>query len=551
MSNFDLGIENQGSFVRETSTFTVGDQLRKIARIHPERHAVVDLGADSSYTYTELNERANRLANALRERGITPNESTVAVLSENRAETVVLLYACAKIGCLMATLNWRLEQEELIHCVDLVEPEAVFVSDRFEDKRADIDEQANHSPAFVEYDGGGDGAEYETLDGAEYETLVAEGSVDEPLPEGRVDPEQGLVAIYTSGTTGLPKAVVISHRAELARAAQVTIDYELERGDNYPGWGAQFHMAGVDWIVVEAVLAGTYYAIDGFDPVAISEILQTSPRPISWLFAVPGMVDPLIEHIESEGLSAEDFVTIRSVGGLPDLIPPEKMQRLTELLDAPYQNTYGSTEVGHATSGNKIPVGVKPTEEILRKDESPFVELKLVDEVGDDEGSVQGELAVRGPSVCSGYIGNQEANESEFEDGWFHTGDILTRNEDGTYTYVNRRKYLIKSGGENIYPAELEQVLMEHQRVDDVIVVRAPHDKWGEVPRAVVSTDSPDATLEEELLEMCDDRLAGYKQPYYLKFAEPGSFPRSSTGKIVREDVEEWDIDASERVSKE
>ena len=541
--NFDLGLRDQAAFVDSTSRFTVGDLLEKRARTDPDAIAVRE--SDRELTYADLDARVNRLANALLERGYEPEASTFAIISENRAEFVEVMYASAKLGCLIGAQNWRLERTELVHCVDTVDPDVVFVSGRHADKRAWIDESDETDPEYICFDEISD----ELASTVSYERLLESGDSSTPLPSRQIDPEQGFVVMYTSGTTGLPKGAVISHRAEFARSHQVIVDYGLENGDSYPSWAPMFHMGGIDWIVTTAILGGTYYPIDGFDGDRIVDVLQTADAPLSWLILFPGMLERLLERLEATSTDPADYQEIRSVGALLDLMNAEKLARITEILDAPAQNTYGSTEVGHATSGNKVSPGVQPTGSQLDKAESPFIQVKLVDDDGTRvEQGESGELAVRGPTLCSGYLENRDANRTEFEDGWFHTGDIMTWNEDGTYSYVNRSKYLIKSGGENIYPAEIEAVLLEHELVEDTIVVRTPDEKWGEVPRAVVGAADPDAVSKAKLLELTREQLANYKLPHYIQVVDPSEFPRSTTGKIVRETVEEWPLSDEDRV---
>jgi fatty-acyl-CoA synthase len=536
--NFDLGLNDTDSFVRQSRSFTLGDQLRKSARMRPDRVALSEPGR--KLTYAELDERSDRLANALCDREYVPGESTVAVLSENRGETVTLAYACAKLGCLLATLNWRLEREELVHCADLVTADVLVVSGRFTERAGWIEADGDSNPEIVGYDGDGD---------VVYADLLEAGEATDPLPGERVDPEQGFAVLNTSGTTGLPKGVVVSHRAILSRVAQITIDYELERGDNYPAWGPMFHPAGITWIGLTAVHCGTYYPIDGFDPERIVDVVLESSRPISWLFLVPGVLERLADHVEKRGLDSKDFPEIRTMGALPDMIDPERIERITETFDAPFQNTYGAAENGHVASGSKIPVGVTPDEGTLEKHETSLVDVSFVDEQWNDVDEERGEMAVRGPSLCSGYVRNPGANREDFEDGRFRTGDIFERHDGGTYSFVSRRKYLIKPGGENVYPAELENVLTGHEDIEEAVVVRADDPDWGEVPRAIVVTTVEDTdTVREELMRTLEERLARYKLPHYVKFVGPTAFDRSATGKIVRAEIEAWEISDDERV---
>jgi len=535
--NFGLDIADPAEFVRQSRTFNVGDLVRKSARMYEDRVAVSEPGRE--VTYAMLNDRVNALANALVDRGYEPGEASVAVLSENRGEMIEVMYAGSKIGCLIPVLNWRLEREELIHCVDLVEPDVLVTTERFRDKAEWIESDAEVTPEVVNIDVGDD---------MSYESLVDGGSTAEPLPDETVDPEQGMVVLYTSGTTGRPKGVVISHRAWLARGYTYIIDFDLQKGDGQLAWPPLFHIVSADWLPAVATLGGTFYPIDGFDTGRIVDILSQDGGGIGWMVLLPGVVEQLLDYIDEHDVAVDEFREIRNIGALVDLIDPKKVQQVTETFDMPFKNSYGATEDGNVLSaGNDIPVGVRPDDEDLRKVESSFVDLKLIDEDW-NEVSGRGELAAKGPTLCSGYIENPEANREDFNDGWFRTGDIFIENDDGTYSFVNRRKYLIKSGGENIYPAELEKVLLQHEEVEEATVVRVPDEKWGEVPRAVVSTYSPEDVHVDELMNMLRETLANYKLPHYLDVIHPDKFPRSATGKIIREEVEASDVDDDERV---
>ncbi|WP_265112115.1 class I adenylate-forming enzyme family protein [Halosolutus halophilus] len=394
---------------------------------------------------------------------------------------------------------------------------------------------------------GGDGA----LDGTEgtvaFEALVESGDAAEPLPDHEVDPEQGLLVFYTSGTTGLLKGVVISHRAWIARGDNYVVDFDVQSGDCQLSWTPLFHIVSANWLPTIASVGGIYYPIDGFETARIVEILQEDGG-IGWFVLLFGVVGQLLESMDEHNVDLNTFREIRNIGALVHLIDLKKVEQVTELFDMPFKNSYGAMEVSNVLSAaNVVPFDVRPGPEELAKVESSWVDLKLIDEDwNEDEG--HGELAVRRPVVCSGYFKNPEANRADFEDGWFRTGDIFEHNDDGTYSFVNRRKYLIKSGGENIYPAEIEDVLLENGLVEEAIVVRVPDEKWGEVPRAVVATHEPDELDAEDLLAAVEERFANYKLPHYVNVVTPDVLPRSETGKIVREDVQAWNLDPDERI---
>jgi acyl-CoA synthetase (AMP-forming)/AMP-acid ligase II len=228
---------------------------------------------------------------------------------------------------------------------------------------------------------------------------------------------------------------------------------------------------------------------------------------------------------------------VRVCGVMADLVPPAEIARITTLLGAPYANTFGATETGcPPCSSNLIPIGFAPTR--LSKEQSPSCEVRLV---GEDDADVPdgtpGELCMRGPTLFSGYWRAPEANERDFRGGWFHMGDVFIRNADGTLDFVDRVKYLVKTGGENVYPAEIERVLLQDPRVADAAVVRRRDEKWGEVPVAFVARRDESVTADD-LRSRCRAALAGYKQPKDILFIPFDEFPRSASGKVQRHELE-------------
>ena len=211
---------------------------------------------------------------------------------------------------------------------------------------------------------------------------------------------------------------------------------------------------------------------------------------------------------------------------------------VTRLLDAPYLNTFGATETGFAPASAGV-IEVGEIAKTLDKRQSSLCQIKLVD--ADDtpvRDGAPGELAIRSPALFSGYWNNPDTNAEDFRGGWFHMGDVFRRNPDGTLAFVDRRKYLIKSGGENIYPAEIERVILSDPRVIEAAVVRKPDDHWGEVPIAFVARKDP-ALSEADLLAQMAGQLARYKLPKQFIFIPEPEFPRSTTGKIMRHLLEE------------
>jgi fatty-acyl-CoA synthase len=463
------------------------------ARMRPARLAVTD--ARVAWTYAQLADRAGRLAAVLAARGVGRGDR-VALVSENRAEVLEVLLAAGLLGAIVACQNWRLTERERAACTALVMPAVVI-----------------GSPTY-----GGD-----LVFGHAYEAALA---ATRPAAEVAGDPEDPLVILYTSGTTGTPKGAAISHRAQIVRNLVTRAEFGVAQDDTFVAWSPLYHMGAVDNSLGTLMAGGTVIVVDGFDAAALARIVAI--EKLGWLLLMPGMVARFADVVG-------DVAGVRLCGVMADLVAPAEIARITRLLRAPYANTFGSTETGcPPCSSDTIPIGVEPTS--LAKSQSPFCEVRLVDaEDRDVPDGTPGELVMRGPTLFSGYWNHD--NSHDFRGGWFHMGDVFVRRPDGKLDFVDRVKYLIKSGGENVYPAEIERVILQDPRVAEVAVVRARDPKWGEVPVAFVARR--DDSLDEAALHArCRAELAGFKQPKQIRFVALAEFPRSASGKVQRHELE-------------
>lgn len=489
---------------------TVASLFRHWARYAPDAPALIWNGG--SRAYGELNARVNRLASFLRRQGVVAGER-IAIVSENRAEYLELILACAKLGAITACQNWRQAQPELRHCIELVQPKYIFTSERY----AALVESLDIAGPIIRFD-----ASYERM-------LRAEPADEHPVA---ATPEDGLLILYTSGTTGLPKGAVISHRAAIARALVMMVDWSVRSTDGSIAWSPLFHMAGADPALAALCNGAPVYIVDGFDPHTISRAL--AEIDVGWLVLMPGMIERMIEVQRHAPIPPR---RVAGAGCMANLVPPDQIAAISGLVSAPFLNSFGSTETGIApASGNGIPAGTAPAS--LAKRQTSFCEIRLVDEndreVADGE---VGEMTLRSATLFSGYWNAPDATARDFRGGWFHMGDDFVRNRDGSLDFVDRRKYLIKSGGENIYPAEIERVLRACERVREAIVVRQPDQHWGEVPVVfVVAAD--DRLTESEVFGMLEDRIARYKRPKRVIFITEDELERNSTGKIQRQPLE-------------
>jgi fatty-acyl-CoA synthase len=496
---------------RQAAGLTVGTLFRHQVERNGGRVALDCAGR--ALTYAELGERVGRLVHALAAKGVGRGDR-IAAVSENRLEYPELQLAAAQLGAIVACQNWRQSQSELQHCIRLVAPHLAVVSERQADRLAAID----HGVLTVV-----------TL-GSEYEALIA-AAPDGPVPDA-AQPEDGLIILYTSGTTGLPKAAVISHRAMISRGVIARTDGSFYPDRSFVAWTPLFHMGAADSTLAALMHGAKVVVMDGFDPAAIAGLIEQ--ERIGWLALMPGMFARMIEELQRRARRPKG---IGLCGSMADLVPRHEIAAITALLGAPFRNSFGSTETGPAPfSRGRIPVGVAP--ERLSKEQSSYCLVRLVDpdgrEVPDGE---PGEVAFRGPSLFSGYWADPAANAEAFRDGWYRMGDVVRRNADGTFDFVDRRKYLIKSGGENIYPAEIEQVLLASPRVAEAVVVRRSDPRWGEVPVAFVAPREPGLT-EAEVLALCRGQVAGYKIPKEVRFLPEAEFPRSTSGKVQRHELE-------------
>jgi acyl-CoA synthetase (AMP-forming)/AMP-acid ligase II len=489
--------------VARASQSTVGSLFAGVVRQFPAHIAAQE--GERQCSYEELGERVQRLARALIKAGVRRGER-IAILSENRLEYLEVMLGAAFVGASLACQNWRLGASELRHCLTLIEPRLVFVSPRHAERLAALGLPLRQVQL-----------------GGEYEAFLHDN--EGVVLADDVEPEDALLILYTSGTTGLPKGAVISHRAEIVRNMVIRAEFGITPEDTFPAWSPLYHMGAADPSLGTLMTGGKVVTLDGFNADTLARLVAA--ESLGWLLLMPGMVDRFADEIERRAVQPRG---VKLCGVMADLVPPAEIARITRLLGAPYANTFGATETGcPPCSSNRIPIGVAP--ERLSKDKSPFCEVRLVDPDDKDvlPGS-PGELAIRGPTLFSGYYKADAANAQDFRGGWFHMGDVFVQNPDGTLDFVDRVKYLIKSGGENVYPAEIE-------RVADAAVVRRRDARWGEVPVAFVARRTPELG-EAELFARCRAELAGYKQPKAIHFIALEEFPRSASGKIQRHELE-------------
>lgn len=498
----------------------IGDWMERGQRYWPENLAVVDVarGDAGRFTYARLNARADAVAGWLRRAGVVKGDR-VALLAHNGVEVLDAFFACAKLGAVFVPLNWRSHWRELVEVVELTGPRALVWGPEFAEAAGELLARCPGLVARVHL--GGDAIGEST----DYDSVLA-GPAD-PVEEPSVDAEDIVCLLFTGGTTGTPKAAQISYRM-IAWNTLNTVIHELQRGDVTLTHTPMFHTGGLFVYTLPLLtLGGTVVIMKKWTPESMLELIER--ERVTLLFCVPTQYQMMLDAPRFRETS---FASVRFLtsGGAP--LPVPVIHAYREAHGVVFKQGFGMTEFGPGIFSLPPELGERKAGSIGRP--NYFVDARLVDDdnvpVGDDE---VGELVLRGPSASSGYFADPAATaESRDAEGWFHTGDLARRDADGCYYIVDRKKDMFISGGENVYPVEIERVLYEHPAVAQCAVIAVADPQWGEVGRAVVVRKPGASAGEDELLAHCRAHLARYKVPKSVAFLD--ALPLSPAGKILK-----------------
>jgi len=521
--------ENGCELAAQASWFTVSDLFRRSVRVYRDRIAVVS--SEQELTYGELDERVTRLANSLAEAGLVRGDR-LAVLSTTRPEYIETYFAAARVGLTLVGLNIRMALGELVHCVELAHATALFASpgqaalaSALHARVAGLD-QLWWYPERV-----GDQS-------SDYEQRLRAASADRGADAA--EPEDIHCVLFTSGTTGRPKGAMISQRASVMRAMRCADWFELTPDDGMIGWIPMYHTGGDECVKATFLTGGKFATFETSDPEAMYAAIER--HRLTWTAMLPGVITDFLHHPRRDSYDLSSF---RFALGYANMMP-RVVEEFTSSLGVGFWDTFGQTESSFVVALDLVAPGSRPS---LRKRPAPLLDVRIVDELLRElPAGTPGECIVRGPSVMSGYLEDPAATAEVFRGGWLHTGDVLVRHEDGTLTYVDRLKYLIKTGGENVYPAEVEQVLTAHSAIREACAISVPDERWGETIKAVVVLEPGATCSPQEVRSWCRERLAGFKCPRYVQFLDYDDVPRSTTGKILRHELERVEVTDEQRV---
>ena len=494
--------------------FVLGEMLARWARKNPNKEAFVF--KEKRLTYGQFNERVNRLAHGLLKLGIG-KEDKVAVIFMNCLEIVESYFALAKIGAVVVPLSFRFTGPEYQYQIDNSDARALIYADMFNNVVSSIRPQLPKVEHYICVSTEG------VKDAIDYETLLRESSSMEPLI--MVADNDPAFIMYTSGTTGRPKGAVLTHKNQFSLTINMMVvkEYAAKQLIVFP----LFHQAATAWTVIGVFNGETSVILEDPTPENIMETIQN--EKIESVALVSSLWNWIVNHprVKEYDLSS---LKVGTTGAAP--MPLEVKNRIIELLpNMKMIEAFGMTE----TSGTGT---LSLHEEFIRKPGTVgkhciTMEIRIVDADDNDVPIGQnGEIVYRGPCVLKEYYKNPVSTAETFRGGWFHSGDLVRQDEEGYIYVVDRLKDMIISGGENIYPAEIENVLYSHAKIQEVAVIGVPDPDWGESVKACVVLKQGKTMTEKEVIAFCKERLASYKKPRVVQFIE--ALPRNTAGKVLK-----------------
>lgn len=497
----------------------IGTWPARRVRVRPEATAVVFEGESVSYRDFEL--RVRKLANAFRASGVRHGDR-VAYVGFNHPSVLETFFAAGLIGAAAVLINPRLKRAELEYILRDSGACTVVFGGQQRENAQQLAPQLEVVHTWLSVDGGGPGADFE-----QFRAGGSEESVEEPI-----DLDELALIMYTSGTTGRPKGAMLSHNNLFYQYVNALIGQDLRQDEVHLAVAPLFHIAGLNMMALPAfMLGGTLIIHRQFRAPDVLRDIEESRVTSSFL--VPAMMDALSQE---DGFDRTDFSSLRAlvVGGSP---LPERMLRTWAERGVAVMQGFGMTETSPGVRMLDSRDAVVKLGSAGR--EHFFTESKLVDPSGAPVAPGQpGEVVVRGPNVMLGYWNKPEETAKVLDNGWYHSGDIAVEDPDGYLFIKDRIKDMYISGGENVYPAEVENALLDVPGVQEAAVIGVPDETWGETGRAFVVV-SPEARslTGERIRAQLKERLAGYKVPARVEVVE--ELPRTTTGKIQKQVLRE------------
>lgn len=491
---------------------TVYDIVKKNALFRGNKVGLVC--GDLRMSFAQMAREVDRVASGLSGLGVIKGDR-IAVVAMNCHEFLILYGAAAKLGAIMLPINWRLKPEEIQVILEDCTPKVLVGSSEYLEILGQLAAKSSFTKCKLAVGEGGNG----------FISISELGLEGEPSTEAQVHANDPFVIIHTAAVEGRPRGAVLSHGNIVAANVQSMAVMGIQEDSVHLAMLPLFHIAGLGMAMHVMHAGGTNVIMRKFDATEAACLIEK--EGVTTIETFPPMLSMLLDAAQEKGLGLK---SLRAVGGLDH---PETMKRCQSMTGARFFVGFGQTE----TSGfcTICPLDERPGS---AGREGPLVRVRLVDDY-DREVPVNtpGEITVRGPLVFLGYWNLPKETDYTFREGWHHTGDIGRLDEDGYLWYVKRKaeKELIKPGGENVYPAEVEKALLEHPDLLEACVFGVPDKQWGEAIKAVCSVKPGSSLSPEELIEFVASRIARYKKPKYVVLVD--ALPKTHDGAVDREKV--------------
>ncbi len=502
----------------------VGDIARRRAQLTPDRIAIIDNIEKNRYTFRDINKRANQAARVLEIYGIGKGDR-VAILSKNRLDCIDLYFATEKVGAILVPLNIRLAIPELKQLVELTTPSILIYDPLLENQARELKTVISIKTYLVM--GNND------MNGDKSLRILMEMQCNKNLPLPNIKFDDPHLILFTGGTTGLPKGAVLSQRLIYWNAFNTILTWGLFPDDVEPLLFPLFHTGGWNVLLVPCFIQGSTTILMGdFDAEETLRVIEEEKCSI-----VVGVPTMFIMMANSPNFEEASFDSVRVFISGGAACPEEVMKRYWER-NKILKMGYGLTECG--PNNFYLPENLVKEYPLSVGFPVLFCDTKIInpktgESVNTDKGEI-GELLLKGPHVFSGYWNNREETNKTIEpDGWMHTGDLVKKDEKGLFYIVGRSKEMYISGGENIYPVEIEEILYKHEAVDLAAVIGVTDEKWGEVGKAFVTLKQEKSLTVEELRNYLIENLARYKVPKYIEIKD--NLPLSAAGKILKREL--------------
>lgn len=528
------------------STLTPLDWKRRAVKYYPEKTAVID--GDKTFTYKEFGERSDRLSMALHEAGIQQGDH-VAVMLPNTHYMLECFYGVCQLGAAMVPLNYRLKAEDLQYIIHHSDAKMLIVDEEFSGPIEQIADSLSLEQIVVV-----SVPEHKTsLKGVDYEAFIQHVADDAALPEVEIDENQLMTLNYTSGTTSNPKGVMLTHRSNYLNSANFMYHLGVSHDDVYLHTLPMFHANGWGGVWAITAAGGTHVCLRKVDPPHILDLFET--QHISLLCGAPTVINMLVNEPKAKAKSITTSPRMATAGAPPAAALIDKAQTI---LGLNMIHVYGLTE----TSPFILYCEWKKDFDAKSADEQASIkarqgielafngETKVIHQDGEEvawDGEELGEIITRGNVVMEGYYKDPEKTAAAIKDGWFHTGDLAVTYPDGYIEIRDRAKDMIISGGENISSTEVEGVLFKHPDVMEAAVISIPHEKWGEVPKAIIVPNDGATVTEQGIIDYCRSEMAHFKAPKAVEFMD--ALPKTATGKLQKFRLREMHWDGPKKVN--